>query len=177
MLGRSKGKKWPKTTKKFRLSCCMYQEPYIIWLSFMVHRCKMIISPVVFFLFSKLWLFRLLGRLKGKKWPKMPKNSVRRAFYLRNHTSYDLHLWNTFEKDNISECFLYFFQTLIFGANSGVKGQKLAQNDKNLFLSHSISQEAYIIWSSFLVHMCKMMTSPDAFFNFSKFWFSGLLGG
>ena len=49
------------------------------------------------------------------------------------------------KKDNISECFLYFFQTLIFGANSGVKGQKLAQNDKNLFLSHSISQEAYII--------------------------------
>ena len=25
--------------------------------------------------------------------------------------------------------------------------------------------------------MCKMMTSPDAIFKFSKFWFSGLLEG
>ena len=33
------------------------------------------------------------------------------------------------------------------------------------------------IWSWFLVHMCKMMTPPDAFFIFSKFWFCGLLGG
>ena len=28
----------------------------------------------------------------------------------------------------------------------------------------------------FLLHKFKMMTSPDAFFIFSKFWFSGLLG-
>ena len=33
-----------------------------------------------------------------------------------------------------------------------------------------------IIWLSFLVHMCKMMTSLDAFFSFSKFWFSKLFG-
>ena len=28
----------------------------------------------------------------------------------------------------------------------------------------------------FLMHKFKMMTSPDVFFIFSKFWFSGLLG-
>ena len=33
------------------------------------------------------------------------------------------------------------------------------------------------IWSWFLVDMCKMITSPDHFFIFSRFWFSGLLGG
>ena len=62
---------------------------------------------------------------------------------------------------------------------STVKGQKMAQNDKKLCLSHTISQEAYIIWSWFLVHKCKMMTSPVVFFFlfFSRFWFSGLLGG
>ena len=27
-------------------------------------------------------------------------------------------------------CFLHFFQLLIFGVNSGVKRQKMAQNDK-----------------------------------------------
>ena len=38
---------------------------------------------------------------------------------------------------------------------------------------HSIFQEAYIIWSRFLVRKCKMMRYPDASFIFSKFWFSG----
>ena len=60
---------------------------------------------------------------------------------------------------------------------SGVKGQKPIQNDKKICLSHSISQKASIIWSSFLVHLCKMMTLPDANFIFSKFLFSGLLEG
>ena len=32
-----------------------------------------------------------------------------------------------------------------FGFNSGVKGQKMAQNDKKLCVLYSISQEAYII--------------------------------
>ena len=53
----------------------------------------------------------------------------------------------------------------------------MAQNGKQLYLSHCISQEAYIIWLWFLVHMCKMMASPGACFIFSKLWFSGLLGG
>ena len=53
----------------------------------------------------------------------------------------------------------------------------MVQNDKKLFLLYSMSQEADIIWLWFLVHMCKMMSSPDAFFIFSKFWFSGLLWG
>ena len=51
----------------------------------------------------------------------------------------------------------------------------MAQNDKTC-LSHATSQEAYIIWLWFVVHMCKTMTSPDAFVIFSKFWFSKLLG-
>ena len=37
------------------------QEPCIIWLSFMVHICKMIISPVVSFILSKFWFFGFLG--------------------------------------------------------------------------------------------------------------------
>ena len=72
--------------------------------------------------------------------------------------------------------FLHLFQIFIFGVNSGVKGQKIAQNDKKLCLSYSISQEACIVWLWFLVHMCKMMTSPDALFIFLKFWFSPLGG-
>ena len=82
------------------------------------------------------------------------------------------HVW----KDNISRLFLHFFKILVFGVNRRVKEQKMAQNDKKLCLSHSISQEAYITWSWFLIHMCRMI-SLTIFFIFSKFWFFWFLGG
>ena len=40
------------------------------------------------------------------------------------------------EKDNISVFFLNFSEILFFEVSSGVKGQKMAQNDKKL--SHSV---------------------------------------
>ena len=83
------------------------------------------------FFFSKFCFFGLVGGSKDKKWPKMTKNSVLCTLYLRNHTSYDLDLWYTCLKGNISRCIisscvLHFFQILIFGVNSGVKDQKMA---------------------------------------------------
>ena len=112
--GGVKGQKIVQNEKKLCLSHSISQDPYIIWLSFMVHLCKIMISPYVFF--------------------------------------------------------LRFFQILIFGINGAKKGKKGSK--WQLCLSHSMSQEAYIIWSWFLVHMCKMMTSADAFVIFPKFWFS-----
>ena len=53
----------------------------------------------------------------------------------------------------------------------------MAQNNKKLCLSHSRAKEAYIIWLWFLVRIYKMMTFPDAFFIFFKFWFFVFLGG
>ena len=41
----------------------------------------------------------------------------------------------------------------------------------------TISQEPYIIWSSFSVHMCKMMVSPGVFFFFKKKLFFWTVGG
>ena len=49
-----------------------------------------------------------------------------------------------------------------------VKGQKMVQNEKKLYLSRSISQEPYIIWFSFMVHIWKMILSTGIFFHFSK---------
>ena len=46
----------------------------------------------------------------------------------------------------------------------------------SVHLSHLIFQEPYIIWSKYLVHLCKMMISPSVFFILQKFWFFGLLG-
>ena len=107
-------------------------------------------------------MLRWLGGSKGKKRCKMTKNSVHHALYLRDHTSYDLHSWYTFVKGQYLPVF-FVFQISIFRVVSRLKMQKVAQNDKKSCLSYSISQEAYIIWSRFLVHMSKMI-SPDVFF-------------
>ena len=76
--------------------------------------------------------------------------------------------------NTISRDFFYFFQILIFRVNSGVKEQKWAKMTKN-YVCCTPHPRKYIIWSWFLIHLCKMRASPDAFFFCSKFWFSGLL--
>ena len=43
---------------------------------------------------------------------------------------------------------------MIFWVHSWVKGQKKVQNDKKLCPLHSISEVPYIMWLSFMVHMC-----------------------
>ena len=106
--------------KRFCLLHFISRESYIIWWSFMVHLCEIIIFPGIFF---------------------------------------------------------HFFKILIFWVVRGVKGQKMVQNEKKLCLLRSISQETYIIWFSFMVHMCKMIISMAIFFIFSEFWCSRLLGG
>ena len=77
------------------------------------------------------------------------------------------HVYN----DDISIYFFHFFKILIFLVVRRVKWQKMAQNDKKFCLSHSISQELYLIWLWFLAHWYKIMVSPAIFFIFSKFWF------
>ena len=156
-----KGQKTVQNDKKLCLSRSISQEPYIIWLSFMVQMCKMIISPGVFFNF-KILIFWVVRGLKVQKWPKMTKISVCRTLYFRNHISYDLHLWYTCMYKRIISPDIYF----IIRGRVGGKRAKMAQNDKKFCLSHSVSQEPYIIWLWFLVHMCKMMISPANFFIF-----------
>ena len=83
-----KGPKWkiPKCPSR-----SISQEPYTIWLSFMVF---MVIAAGVFFRFKILifWVYRgAEGQKtgwKGKKWPKMTKNFLCLKPHLRNRTSY-----------------------------------------------------------------------------------------
>ena len=55
-----KGSKIVQNDWKFCLLYSRSQEPYIIWLTSVVDRCKMI-SPGGFFIFSKFGCFRFLG--------------------------------------------------------------------------------------------------------------------
>ena len=65
---------------------------------------------------------------------------------------------------------------MIFWIVRELKEQKVATNDKKLCLSGSISLEPYTMWSSFMVHMCKVIIHKGIFFVSSKCWFFGLLG-
>ena len=95
-----------------------------------------------------------------------------------DHAPYDHDFWYTCAKWWYLQGFFSFFQNFAFPSCYGVKGQKMAQNDRNFCPLYSIFQEPYIIWWLFMVHMCEMIISPGVFFMFSKFWYSGLfLGG
>ena len=50
--GELNGQKMVQNDKIFCLSHSVPQEPYIIWLWFLVHMCKMMIPPVNFFIFQ-----------------------------------------------------------------------------------------------------------------------------
>ena len=54
-----------------------------------------------------------------------------------------------------------FFKILILWVVRRVKGQKMAQ-------IYFISQQPCIIWSWFMVHVCKRMVSPCIFYIFNK---------
>ena len=63
-----KGQKTVQNDKTLCLSCSISQKLCIIWLSFVVQMCKMIISPGVFFN-VKILIFQIVKGLKGQKMP------------------------------------------------------------------------------------------------------------
>ena len=139
-----------KNEKKICLSCSISQELYIIWFSFMVHICKMIIFPGIFFIFSKIWFSRSSGGSKSKKWPKITTNSVLHVIFQDPRI-----IWSSFIVDM---CKRIIFPDVFFSIF------QMEKNDpKWKKLCCTPSQELYIIHLSFLVHMCKMTISRGIF--------------
>ena len=108
--GGVKGQKMVQNEKKFCLSRSISQEAYIIWLSFEVHRCNMMISPGICYIFSKFWIFWFLGGWVTKK--KMIHNYQFQSVTLSNSRTVDhimkivgTQVWN----NDISRCFSLFF--------------------------------------------------------------------
>ena len=109
-----KGQKMFQNDKTFCPLRWTSQEPYLMYLSFMVHVYEIVISPGIFFIFSKFWYFGLFGWWKGKKQSKITKNCVCQAPYFRNHTSYDCYLWYTCVKWYCLQVVFSFFQNFDF---------------------------------------------------------------
>ena len=70
--------------------------------------------------------------------------------------------------------FFYFFQNFGF-VSRGVKGQKIVQNDKKICLLYSISQESCILWLSFVIQECKMIS--QCFFHLFQILIFWVVGG
>ena len=70
-----KMEKMAQNDKKSCLSHSVSQKLYIIWLWFLVHMCKMFISPAIYFIFSKFFFLGFYG-VKGQKMTKLPMESV-----------------------------------------------------------------------------------------------------
>ena len=131
VVRRVKGQKMTQNNKKLYLSHSISQEPYIIWLWFVVHKCKMIASPDDFLIYSNILIFWVVSRIKGQKMTKKKKKEA-----LSHSVSQELHLiWLWFLvhlcKMMISPTiFFILFKFLTFEDLRGVGvGVRKAEND------------------------------------------------
>ena len=60
-------KNGPKWQKILSVSLLISGTVHHIWLCFLIHMCKIMISPAIFFIFSKLFFFWFFRRIKGQK--------------------------------------------------------------------------------------------------------------
>ena len=128
-------------------------------------------SRCFFPFFLKFLFFGLLRGWKVKNLPKIKYNSYNRhAPYPKNSIAYDHEFWYTCVKWwYLQVFFFFFFYIFIFWAVRGVKGQKWPKMTKKICLLQLISQEPYIIWLWFMVHLCKIMMALAFFFLLSFF--------
>ena len=155
-----KGQTTVQNDKNICLLHSISQEPNIIWLSFMVQMCEMIISWSVFFN-VKILLFQVVrGAERAKNGPKMTKISVCCTLNFRNHIPYDLHLWCTCMYERIISAGIFsFFSKFWFSGSLGgsvKKGKKWPKMTRN-----SASLTLYLR----TIHDC------DFWYTFVKWWY------
>ena len=112
-------------------------EPYIIWLSFMVHMFKVIISPGVFFFFNyffKILLVFVVRLVKGQKTIQNYKkfclsHSIPPGNIHHMIAIYSTHVQNANTSGYFFQSFKALFSQIV---RVTVKGLKMVQNDKNI---------------------------------------------
>ena len=125
-------------------------------------------SMRLLFHFFKILIFWVVSGMKGQK---MTQNDKTLSFVLHisgaiHYVSFMVHMCKM-----ISPQILVFFQNFDFLSCQISKRAKNGQKCQIICLSHSISQEPYIIRSSFVVHKCKMMSYRGFFYFFKNLIF------
>ena len=110
------------------------------------------------------------------------KNSLWCTSYLRNHISYDCHLWYTFVKWWYLQVFFFFFHFFKILILWVVRGCKWAKNDPKWekILSVVVLISGIIHHMIFIMVLMLKMIIPRSFFYFSKiliFWVVGRVQG
>ena len=117
------------------------QEPQIIWLSFMVHLCKMMISLGSFFHFFKI-LVLLVVKGGGIEGQKMVQNE-KKFCLLRSISQESYIIWFWFMvlmcKKIISLRVFHFFKILISGLLGGKRAKNSLKWHKKLYVALDIS--------------------------------------
>ena len=108
------GQKIAQNNKRLCLLCSISREPYIIWLSIVVHKSTMIMSLGAFFICSKFWFFGLLGGSKGEKLAQNDKKLC--PLHFISHEPYIIWSWFMVHlyKKIISPGFCYIFPKFQF---------------------------------------------------------------
>ena len=115
------------------------------------------------------------GVNSGVKQYKMAQNDKKLClFYSIYHEAYIIWSWILVHMcEMMTSLFSRFWYLIFWTVRRGeVKGQKNGpkwQHNKKFCLSHSVSQELYLIWLWFLVHIFWTIISPAIFSLFSKF--------
>ena len=108
-----------------------------MWSWFLIHLCKMKISPRIFFIFSKFWFFELLSAVKQGL---CLSHFISQEPYII-YMSFIVHLC----KMMISSGAFFIFSKFWFSRLSGgLKGQNIVQNNK--FVCCALSQEPHTTW-------------------------------
>ena len=139
------------------LSVCLFMchAPHYFWSLFLVHICKMMISPVCFFVFFffnflRIFIFKFFWVVRAKYSPKWKTKIISVIHLSQEQCSiwswFLVHLCQMIISPGV---FVNFFKILIFGVASGVKAQKMVQNEKKIMSAALYFRN----WSSFMVHM------------------------
>ena len=112
--GVKRAKNGPKWEKILSVMLHISGTIHHVNVSFVVHKCKMMISPCVFFQFLKILIFWVLRRVKGQKIVQNDKRFSLPTPYLKNHGSHDCHLWYTSLKRWYLHAFFSFYQNFDF---------------------------------------------------------------
>ena len=162
-------------TKTFCLLNFISQEPCIISSWLMVHICKRMISPGVFFAFFPNFNFR------GQQWRKSAKNGLK---WQKIMSVWAFHIWVSIHYMIAFFIFLKFWFSRLLGGR-GLKGQKTAQNNKKIcftsYLRNCTSYDCgfwytYVKW--YLWQIFSLFQKSDFFLVFQissintkrKFW-------